>query len=52
MGRIRACRGVAASLNPEQVQRFDAEHRALLDASVGDTFDVIHRIDAHVLEFP
>lgn len=49
-GRLRACRGVAATLKADEVDRFDAEHRALLQASVPEHFTVLHRIDAHVFE--
>lgn len=48
-GRIRACRGVGASLAPEQVAAFDADHARLLEATVPAEFTVLHRIDAHVL---
>ncbi len=47
-GRIRACRGVGASLNPDQVARFDAEHDELLKQMAGDEFTVSHRVDAHI----
>lgn len=49
-GRIRACRGIGASLTEEVVRRFDTAHDKLLKDIVGDTFTVLHRIDAHVLE--
>ena len=48
-GRIRACRGVGATLDAEQVAAFDGEHEALLSRVTDDTFQVLHRIDAHVL---
>lgn len=48
-GRIRACRGVGASLTPEQVAAFDADHARLLEATVPDELTVLHRIDAHVM---
>ena len=47
-GRMRALRGIAASLSPEQVSAFDAEHDTLLGSLAGDEFDVWHRIHAHV----
>lgn len=47
-GRIRACRAVGATLAPEQVEAFDREHDALLRRIAGDTFSVLHRIDAHI----
>jgi len=48
-GRIRACRGVGAALARDDVQRFDAEHQALLARIAPERFGVLHRIDAHVL---
>jgi hypothetical protein len=36
LGRIRACRGVGAALNPEQVQKFDREHDDLLKTIAGE----------------
>ena len=41
-GRIRACRGVGAALPPEEVERFDREHRALLAAIAPEKFSVLH----------
>ena len=49
-GRMRACRGVGATLAPAEVEAFDAAHAALLAALVPDPFTVRHRVDAHVLE--
>lgn len=50
-GRIRACRGVAASLSPEQVQEFDLEHEHLLKKIAGERFTIMHRMDAHIFHF-
>ncbi|MSP83380.1 MAG: hypothetical protein EXQ94_10725 [Alphaproteobacteria bacterium] len=50
-GRIRACRGVGASLSEAEVAVFDHDHADLLTAMVGDHFTVLHRIDARVLRF-
>jgi SAM-dependent methyltransferase len=50
-GRIRANRAIGAALSPEAVAAFDAEHDALLRSSVGERFTVLHRLDAHLLEF-
>ena len=47
-GRIRACRGVGATLAAEQVEAFDHEHTALLAETVPDEFTILHRIDVHV----
>ena len=48
-GRIRACRGVGATLDPDEVASFDEEHTALLKRIAPPTFSVLHRIDAHLV---
>ena len=48
-GRIRACRGVGATLSPDEVQRFDQAHRRMLLELAGERFTVRHRTDAHLL---
>lgn len=48
-GRMRACRGVGATLAPAEVARFDVELGALLERIAPESFDVVHRVDAHVL---
>jgi SAM-dependent methyltransferase len=48
-GRIRACRGIGATLKAEEVAAFDVEHGALLRRIAPDPFTVLHRIDAHVM---
>jgi ubiquinone/menaquinone biosynthesis C-methylase UbiE len=50
-GRIRACRGVGASMPPEKVAEFDAAHEELLKRIAPETFSVLHRIDAHIFQF-
>ncbi len=47
-GRLRACRGIGATLPPEQVEAFDREHDKMLAAITGERFTIVHRIDAHV----
>ena len=51
-GRFRACRGVGASLPPEQVSEFDLQHARLLDHLMPDKdeFTVLHRLDAHLYQ--
>jgi len=51
-GRIRACRGTAATLEPDEVARFDAELEALLARMAGDHFRVLHRIEARFYRLP
>jgi hypothetical protein len=48
-GRMRASRGVGASMSAQEVARFDAEHAVLLDKIAPEAFQVLHRIDAHLL---
>lgn len=48
-GRWRACRGVGATLSPEEIERFDQEHAQLLARSVPAEFTVLHRIDCRIL---
>lgn len=49
-GRMRACRGVGATLTPAEVDAFDAQHQRLLERLAPPCFKVWHRIDAHVFE--
>ncbi|MCR4895842.1 MAG: methyltransferase domain-containing protein [Lachnospiraceae bacterium] len=41
-GRMRASRGVGASLSEEELAGWDREHRALLDRIAPERFDVLH----------
>ncbi|MDA1073705.1 MAG: hypothetical protein O3A63_02940, partial [Proteobacteria bacterium] len=47
-GRMRALRGIAASLNPVEVDAFDREHEALLATLAGNEFTIAHRLNAHL----
>jgi hypothetical protein len=49
-GRMRACRGVGASLSPEELAKWDAEHRALLDRIAPEEFEVLHYAALAVLK--
>jgi SAM-dependent methyltransferase len=52
-GRIRASAGVGASLSPDAVRAFDAEHAALLAASYPDVvLEVPHRVFCAVARRP
>ena len=48
-GRMIACRGVGASLTPEEFERWDKEHRALLE-SYPDEFNIKHYAAIAVLK--
>ena len=41
-GRMRACRGVGASLSEEELVKWDKEHRELLDRIAPEEFNVLH----------
>lgn len=41
-GRIKACRGIGASLSPEKVSQWEAEHRKMLEESAPEEFTVKH----------
>ena len=41
-GRMRACRGVGASLKADELAKWDAEHRSLLEATAPERFEVLH----------
>ena len=49
-GRMRACRGVAATLPEREVEAFDAALAAWLDAHAPPRFTVRHRVDAHLFD--
>jgi SAM-dependent methyltransferase len=48
-GRMIACRGVGASLSPEELAKWDAEHRKFME-TVPDSFDVLHYAAIAVLK--
>lgn len=48
-GRMIACRGVGASLSPENLASWEAEHKKLLE-NVPDSFDVLHYAAIAVLK--
>ena len=41
-GRIKACRGVGASLTEEETARWEAEHKRLLEEIAPEDFDILH----------
>jgi ubiquinone/menaquinone biosynthesis C-methylase UbiE len=47
-GRIRACRGIGASLSSEEVAQFDEEHRKLLERIASQKFTIFHQLAVHV----
>ena len=49
-GRMKACRGVGASLSPEELAKWEREHIDLLDRTVPDSFEVLHYAALAVLK--
>ena len=47
-GRIRACRGIGATLKPEEIARFDEEHEQLLERIAPEKFTVLHQLAVHI----
>lgn len=41
-GRMKACRGVGASLTEEEITMWEQEHMALLEKIAPDEFDILH----------
>ena len=39
---MKACRGVGTSLAEEELEKWDEEHRALLDKIAPEEFEVLH----------
>ncbi|MBQ8965773.1 class I SAM-dependent methyltransferase [Ruminococcus sp.] len=48
-GRMKACRGVGASLPPEELAKWEVEHRAFME-TVPENFEILHTADIVVLE--
>lgn len=43
-GRVKACRGVGASLSEEEIAAWEKEHKALLEKITGENFRVKHQV--------
>lgn len=50
LGRMRACRGVCASLNDSEVKTFNEEHMKLLESMVPYEFSVLHQIEINIFK--
>jgi SAM-dependent methyltransferase len=46
-GRIRACRGIGATLRAEEVVRFDQEHAVLPRQIAAEEFTILHQVWLH-----
>lgn len=47
---MRACRGVGVVMNNAELEQFERELEDLLSGLVGEEFEILHRIDAHIFE--
>lgn len=43
-GRIKSCRGIGASLSDEEIEKFDTEHRQLLEKIAPKDFEILHYV--------
>ncbi|MCR5054613.1 MAG: hypothetical protein K6A69_07215 [Lachnospiraceae bacterium] len=43
-GRMRACRGVGASMSPEDIESWDKEHMKMLEENAPESFPVKHYV--------
>lgn len=43
-GRIKACRGVGASLSPSELEKWEMEHMAMLETQASSEFEVLHYV--------
>ena len=49
-GRMKACRGIGASLSDDEIAAFDREHMSLLEKIAPESFDILHYCAVTVLE--
>jgi len=49
-GRMRALRGIGASLSEEKVHAFDQDHAKILVEKAGEIFTIRHRLDAQIYD--
>ena len=49
-GRIKACRGIGASLSEDEISAFEREHLALLENIAPESFEVLHYCAITILE--
>ncbi len=49
-GRMKACRGVGASLSDEEILCFEKEHLQMLEEKAPETFEILHYVAMAVLK--
>ena len=48
-GRMKACRGIGASLDPEEIEKWEKEHMELLERIAPPSFEVLHHAAMTIL---
>ena len=48
-GRMKASRGVGASLNQQELAKWDAEHKKMLEKNAPESFEILHYAAISVL---
>ncbi len=43
-GRMKSCRGIGASLTPDEIEQWETEHKALLEKIAPTQFEVLHYV--------
>ena len=49
-GRMKACRGIGASLSQDKIAKWEKEHLELLEKLAPEKFEVLHSASIVVLE--
>ncbi len=49
-GRIKACRGIGASLSSNEISEFSREHMEMLERNASESFEILHYCAITVLE--
>ncbi len=49
-GRMKACRGVGASMTPDTIEKWEAEHMKMLRENAPEAFEVLHHAASAVLK--
>lgn len=49
-GRIKACRGIGASLSQEDIETFEKEHMSMLNKAESNSFNILHYVAISVLK--
>ena len=48
-GRMKACRGVGASMDPDTITKWETEHMKMLTENAPEAFEVLHHAATAIL---